>query len=64
VNLLALWRAHGLDEALAQAWANVDVAPLDSADTPGGRGEPVDELHELRLRRAVRGRARQRGARG
>jgi dipeptidase E len=42
----------------------LDVDLLDSADTRDGRGEPGDELRELRLRRAVRGRARQRGARG
>jgi len=42
----------------------LDVDLLYPADRPAGPGEPVDELRELRLRRAVRERARQRGARG
>jgi dipeptidase E len=42
----------------------LDVDMLEAADVPGGPGEPVDELRELRLRRAASGRARRRGARG
>jgi peptidase E len=48
VNLLALWRSHGLHEALAEAWANGVVLAGVSAGAM----------------RAVRERARQRGARG